>query len=129
VSQSRRLALWAPVVAHMALIFGLSSIHHPPSLPEVPGIGADKLAHAALYGLLSVLIVRAMTGGWTRPISMTIAAVAVAWSVAYGASDEFHQSFVPPREVDAADLLADAVGATIAAGVLYTGIIRPRHDL
>jgi VanZ family protein len=38
--------------------------------------------------------------------------------VAYGVTDEWHQSFVPGRSADAIDLVADAVGAGLAAGGL-----------
>lgn len=40
--------------------------------------------------------------------------LAVLLSVAYGATDEWHQSFVPRRSPDAADLLHDGIGAAAA---------------
>jgi VanZ family protein len=49
-----------------------------------------------------------------------------AWMIgtAYGATDEWHQSFVPGRQADAADVLADALGALAAAGAVRAwGII------
>lgn len=39
---------------------------------------------------------------------------ALIFSSAYGASDEWHQSFVPGRLADAADWLADTLGAMLA---------------
>jgi VanZ family protein len=54
----------------------------------------------------------------------------IAIAAAYGVSDEFHQSFVPRRSVEAMDVAADTVGASIAAFVLYAwDIIRSRYDL
>ena len=41
---------------------------------------------------------------------MTTLVGAVLW----GVSDEWHQSFVPGREVDAVDLLADVAGSALA---------------
>jgi VanZ family protein len=35
----------------------------------------------------------------------------------YGASDEWHQSFVPGRMVEVADWLADSIGGVIGAVV------------
>jgi VanZ family protein len=39
---------------------------------------------------------------------------AIFVTVAYGASDEWHQAFVPGRHADLADLVADAAGAILA---------------
>jgi VanZ family protein len=64
-----------------------------------------------------------------RPVSVTVAASAVLFSTAYGLTDEIHQHFVPPRQMDGLDLLADASGAALAAVIMYAGIIRRRHDL
>jgi VanZ family protein len=40
-----------------------------------------------------------------------------AWliAVAYGATDEWHQMYVPSRTADVRDLAADAIGAFVAA--------------
>lgn len=129
MSRGRALSLWGPVVLYMALIFVLSSIPQP---PDVPGSGLpyfDKYVHVALYAGLSLLFIRARSGGWSHSITLGAALLAVLFSIAYGASDELHQYFVPPRQMDLLDLLADALGAALAAGVLYAGIIRPRHGL
>jgi VanZ family protein len=99
----------------MALIFGISSISHPPDLPAAIG---DKGGHALLYFGLGALMVRALAGGWGQPVPLKIAAVAVMYSTLYGVTDELHQALVPPRAVEAADLAADAIGAAAAAAVL-----------
>ena len=100
----------------MAMIFALSSIAHPPDLPAAV---SDKSAHALLYFGLGALLVRARAGGWRRPVTLAVAVVAVVWATVYGASDEMHQHFVPPRQTELTDLLADAVGAAGAAATLY----------
>lgn len=110
------MALWAPVVLYMALIFAVSSISNPPDLSTSIG---DKGAHGLLYSGLAALIVRALAGGW-RPFGGGIALAAVTYSVLYGATDEIHQLFVPTRTADVADLAADAAGAAVAVVLLYT---------
>lgn len=115
------LWLWAPAVAFMALIFVVSSMSAPPAPRQV----SDKLEHFLAYGLLALLVLRATAGGRWSGVSRS--AIAAAWIVAvlYGASDEFHQSFVPGRSPDAADLVADALGAAAALGAAGAfGIIR-----
>lgn len=115
-----RLSLWGPVVIYMALIFWVSSMSAPPS----PGNVNDKVLHFVCYGGLAALALRATAGG--RLAGLTWRAALLAWTVAtiYGATDEFHQSFVPHRSVELADLAADAAGAALAVAVLgASGII------
>jgi VanZ family protein len=98
-------------------------------LPELPGIGSDKYAHVLIYAGLSALLVRARAGGLRRRVTLGAAVMAVVVSTGYGATDEVHQHFVPPRQMDARDLLADGAGATLAAALLYAGIIRSPNGL
>ena len=116
IENTRRLLLWAPVALYMTVIFWLSSISSPPDLPS--GV-SDKGAHALLYSGLGALLVRAHAGGWRPPVTLRIAAAAIAVATLYGISDEVHQYFVPPRQAEVRDLLADAIGASLAAGALY----------
>lgn len=104
-----RRAFWALAIA--GLIFFASSRSYVPS----PGITRvdDKLGHFAIYGLLGTLVCR-MGGGW-RSAVWALLAVSV-----FGASDEWHQSFVPGRATDVRDWLADSLGAAVAV-TLYTG--------
>ena len=119
------IALWTPVILYMAVIFGLSSISRPPGMPG----GSDKVLHALSYGVLWLLFARALTGG-REPVTLRIVVLTVCFGAVYGASDELHQYFNPPRSPEAADLLADTIGAGLGAGALYAwGIIRGRHGL
>jgi VanZ family protein len=109
----RRLLLWLPVVAMMGTQFFLSSQSRLPAvLPSFRGV--DKLAHATWFLLLGFLAYRAgrEAEGWSR--RRTVAALLFA-AAFWGASDEGHQSFVPGRAVEAADLAADVAGAALAA--------------
>lgn len=121
---TRGFRLWGPVVGYMALIFWLSSRPVP---PRVDRLLPDKVAHAGEYAVLGMLLVRALVGGWPRRVSVGTAVAAVLASTLYGVTDEIHQAFTLSREMDAQDLLADAIGAALAAGAMYAwGIIRPR---
>ena len=105
----------------MAALF-LASSGPGVALPAVSNL--DKLMHAGAYAVLAALSAWALTGG--RPRSATGPVLLAAWmiSTAYGATDEWHQSFVPGRDCSAADLLADALGALAAAGAIRAwGII------
>jgi VanZ family protein len=118
---ARVLVLWGPVAAHLLLIFTLSSVPH---LPAPPGRLTDKQAHAIAYGLLAGLICRALSGARLTGVTAGRALAAVLLATAYGVTDEWHQSFVPGRESDVADLYADALGAALAAVACFScGII------
>lgn len=116
---------WAPVVLWAAVIFALSSIS---ALPAPPGGLTDKHAHFLTYGLLGTLLGWGITDRDPSRTTWAVAAAVVALCALYGASDEWHQSFVPGREVSALDLAADTAGAAVAAIVLRAwAIIRARR--
>jgi VanZ family protein len=126
ILSNRPRFLWLTVVAYMALIFGLSSISQTPAFVG----GVDKYLHAVLYAGLAALLVRALAGGWRRRVTLGIVVATIAIAAAYGVSDEFHQSFVPRRSVEAMDVMADTIGAALAAFALFGwDIIRVRDDL
>lgn len=120
----RALRLWGPVAAWMAVIFAASSRPLPVYLAVIP----DWSTHSAAYAVLSVLFCRAVAGGLGAALRSGDGWRAVAFCVAYGVSDEFHQSFVPGRDATGWDVLKDAVGAVIGAW-LYARVIVPRVGL
>jgi VanZ family protein len=104
----------------MALIFALSSTATPPAPAQV----GDKTLHFVGYGGLGVLALRATAGGALS--GLTAGPASAAWAIAavYGVTDEYHQRFVPGRTPDAADALADALGAAAAVLTVWAfGII------
>ncbi|WP_242333905.1 MULTISPECIES: VanZ family protein [Anaeromyxobacter] len=118
-----RTALFAAgAVAWAALIFWASSQSHP--FPELPQglFEHDKLLHASAYAVLGALV-RAALGGWRLPAWVPLG-LAIALGTAYGASDEWHQAFVPNRSPDLLDLAADALG--VAAGAAVAAVILRR---
>jgi VanZ family protein len=77
------------------------------------------------HAVLGLLMARGLAG--PRWLSITIPYVvgAVVLAALYGVSDECHQLFVPGRQFDVRDMVADALGASASAGVLWAwGIIR-----
>lgn len=104
------MLLWGPVVAYMAAIFYFSAQSSPPT----PGGLPDTLAHAIEYFGLGVVVFRALAGGLGAQVTAARAMATMVIAVAYAVSDEVHQLFVPDRTADAADLLADAAGASVA---------------
>jgi len=112
VKKKTKAALWLPVLIWMALIFSASSISFPSSKVVIFRF-QDKLAHLFEFGVLGLLLVRAIyygsEGGKSRYL-WCVLGVAL-----YGALDELHQAFVPGRLVELGDIIADGLGALIFA--------------
>jgi VanZ family protein len=92
-------------------IFAASSMPNPPAPPASL---TDKHVHLVVFGGLALLLFRALSPTWPPLPSMRPALHAIALTVAYGASDEWHQAYVPGRHADLEDLAADAAGACLA---------------
>jgi len=108
-SLSFKLAiLWAIV------IFALSSIPGR-SLPEVPALHYDKVIHAFIYAVLGGFCCLALPPSVPRRFAIPGAALMVT---AYGLTDEFHQLFVAGRSADLYDVVADACGGLLGAGIV-----------
>ncbi len=101
-----------PALAWAVLLFLVS---HQPTLPSLAASFWDKFLHFGAYAVLGFLLVPALT---KSAASTTISRGILAFCLgsAYGASDEFHQAFVPGRSSDVGDWVADTLGA--AFGVL-----------
>ncbi len=80
-----------------------------------------KLAHFAEYFGLAVLVWRALfrPAAEFRPWSWPIAGWSTLICVAYAASDEFHQTFVPTRAGSPFDVMIDSCGVLAAIGALW----------
>jgi VanZ family protein len=110
----------------MGAIFIASGI---PELTTLPGGVSDKTGHFAAYALLGALVLRAMARARMAEISWRRASVAWLVAAAYGATDEWHQSFVPGRFAAMDDWLADAAGSAAAVFLLVlVAAARTRRD-
>ncbi len=109
----RRALAWAATLAYAALIFWLSSQPNP--LPALTERFWDKAVHFAEYGALGALLLVALRESRVAPLRAAVLAALVA--SLYAASDEVHQSFVPERDADVRDWLADTLGGAAGAGL------------
>ena len=120
---------WLACLLWAGLLFWLSSrpAFHPPVAVRIAH--ADKIAHFTYFFLGGAFFSMALHSLKPRAPGKLVLTVLAAAATA-GAIDEFHQSFVPNRTGnDPGDWLADVLGATAAATILGTTILRParRH--
>lgn len=109
----RQIAVaWLPAVLWMAFIFYLSAQSRP---LRTPPTGLSYIAHFGEYAVLAFLLFWAQLsrGSWKGRLTLSLA-ISFILATLYGASDEFHQSFVPGRDASPLDVAADATGAAFA---------------
>ena len=115
---------WFPVLIYCLLIFIQSSYPSPENIPSRPYI--DKFIHFAVYVILGMLFFRAFRiQRFKENINMVIV-LSILSSSLYGISDEVHQYFVPYRDADIMDILADVAGSI--CGVYLIKLLKRREN-
>ena len=112
---NRTLLRWLPALLWATGIFILSAWSSPPKMDKVLPM-ADKAVHWTLFSVQCWLIARALGPKLSLPATVVLAIVLAS---AYGATDEFHQRYVPNRTCDFMDWVADTLGASAAAAAFY----------
>jgi len=144
-----RLVRWIPVLCWMAVIFmnstdALSSAHTSRFIEPFlrwlfPGISPQavdtihlcirKFAHVFEYGVLALLLWLAIpdkrrnseSADWRRAV------LALLIATLYGATDEFHQRFVPSRGASVHDVVIDASGSAVMLLIIALLARRMEH--
>jgi VanZ family protein len=98
---------WAAVVVWIAIQLTLTSLPGA-SIPVSISHPFDWAGHLGLYGGLGVLLARvASLHGWPPRRLLVVAALVIVGA----ALDELHQLFIPGRDAEFFDWVADSVGA------------------
>jgi VanZ family protein len=113
---------WLPVLAYVVLIFLVSA--QPRLKSPMRFQNADKVVHILEYGVLGLLLTRALHT-IPRLQGMLLAGVAaVAIGGCVGIGDELFQGFVPGRQSSRLDLVADFIGLSLSQ-LAYLWMKRP----
>lgn len=116
--RARTTLAWVPAALYMALIWLISSLALTDvSVSRFPF--GDKGVHFVEYGVLGFLVAHAALRTWPRHLPWRTAALAVFLTVVWGFVDEIHQAFVPGRESEALDVLADGAGAVLGVAARH----------
>lgn len=110
----KRIIYFIPAVSYYALIFFISSRSY--------GIGIktaflDKGVHCLEFAILAFLL----SFGFFKSLKSSLkdkALMTVFSGILLGFLDEFHQHFVPQRQFEVLDIIADGIG-TLIGFVLY----------
>ncbi|MDR2478026.1 MAG: VanZ family protein [Treponema sp.] len=122
----RKILLRLPALFIAAFIWFLSS---QSILPQPKGIlGFDKFQHLLAYAALA-----AAAGLWASPVfwkrrPFAALSLTALISSAYGAVDEAHQYFVPGRNCNVWDWIADSLGAALGAAAMMIVMAHLRRN-
>lgn len=109
----RGIKYWLPVLVWAYIIFLFSS--RPTGMASEihwEDFIIKKTAHIIEYGVLSLVVYRASR---SEGVSKKKAGIySIIFSIFYGFTDEFHQSFTPGREPRLRDTFFDTIGASFA---------------
>ena len=84
-----------------------------------------KTGHLTEYGILAVLLARALQPGSAAALTPGAWRLAMGLCVLYACADEFHQAFEPSRQASVGDVLLDTAGGVL--GLLWLGWWRRRR--
>lgn len=109
-----------PVVWLVSLLVYLGMIFAVSNIPAMDLLvirfpNWDKFAHFFEYLPVGFMVTGLLSSKFpgSRPAVLIPAVIAI--SLLLGGLDEFHQSFVPGRDVSLGDAIADVLGATVGA--------------
>lgn len=98
---------WVAATGALVLTLAILLGGRVPEAVQLMSRFSDKVLHALAYGLLA--------GCWCVALGGRRRALAIAIAVCTGLLDEWLQRSIPGRQSDVADLVADALGATVGA--------------
>jgi len=82
-------------------------------------IGYDKILHLGEYIPFGFLLARALRNTNYGLSGNTLISLVLLFSLLYGVSDEYHQFFVPGRDSNWVDVVADSIGGVIGGWIYY----------
>lgn len=107
-------------------------------LSEMPGSGKNivpslwyvlerKSAHVFEYAVLAFFSFRFFAAVYPHERFSRVAILSGAFALAYGALDEFHQSFVFGRGARLSDVMIDGIGISISLVLIFLYQVRNRE--
>ena len=100
---------WLPLIIYCLAIYIQSSY---PGAEKIPRFAfSDKILHFGAYGLLGILFYRAYETLPLKANKRLLFLLSIGSAILYGVSDEIHQYFVPFRQADIMDVMANTIGS------------------
>ena len=103
------LSCWLPLIAYCLAIYIQSDHPSPERLPTFAF--SDKILHFFAYSLLGIFFFRAFETLPLKNRRKLLILLSIGAATLYGISDEIHQYFVPFRQADIFDVIANVIGS------------------
>jgi len=114
---------WLPVILWAGMIFYFSSIPDLRSgLPDIFDIILRKIAHAGEFGILAILLWRAILSPKQKPDKQpptNVIVIVIITIILFAVSDEIHQGFVSGRVASPIDVLIDSSGVILGLSIFF----------
>ncbi|MCE1204445.1 MAG: VanZ family protein [Holophagaceae bacterium] len=118
--------LWIlPLAVAAAIVWLSSQSHYPGGLQLPPPL--DKVAHAAMFGILAWALDLATRHNRPDLPMYRRHLLVFGLLAAFGATDEWHQSFVPGRACELGDWVADVLGGGLGLLASSLHLLFTRH--
>lgn len=112
------------------MVLFVQSSFPSPTIENIPVLSWDKALHFLAYGILLLLFFYSLKNqNKSVKLSKYALEFSLLFTVLYGISDEIHQYFVPQRDGDIFDAIADTLGAFFVYIIMKITIIRKSHKL
>jgi len=118
---------WFPILIYCLLIFIQSSRPSPANLPH-DFAHIDKLLHFSAYAFLGALFARAFRTLSTKNNLRLVMTLSIILAGLYGISDEIHQAFVPFRDGDIMDVIADILGSICGVFLYHSAKTKSQNN-
>ena len=105
-----KLRRWLPPLVWAGVILLGTSL--PQEAVPIQTSRIDKVLHFTIYTVFAFLLTRYLTEGFRLWQAVVLA---IAFAMAFGAFDEWHQQLIPGRSTEFADWVADSLGALTGA--------------
>ena len=100
---------WLPLIVYCLAIYIQSDLPSPEQIPSFEF--SDKILHFSAYAVMGVLFYRAYQTLRIKDNLRMLTLLSMLSASLYGISDEIHQYFVPFRDADIMDVVANILGA------------------
>ena len=115
-----KLRRWLPPLLWAGVILLGTSL--PQDAVPIQTSGIDKILHFTIYTVFAFLLTLTITEGFRLWQAVVLA---IAFTMAFGAVDEWHQQLIPGRFPEFNDWVADSLGAV--AGALVAALMAARR--
>ena len=118
---------WLPLIIYCLAIYIQSDLPSPERLPSFPF--SDKILHFLAYAVMGLLFYRAYQTLRIKDDRRMLILLSVVSATLYGISDEIHQYYVPFRDADILDAVANTLGALCGVYLYHLWIVSRSKSL